>query len=356
MGNFGFRCRGNRRQGKFPERSEGRTRRAQEGEGIGMKIVRTILFVFAAAACGAQEPLKLGVIGLDTSHVGQFAGLLNDPSRKDHVNGAVIVAAYKGGSPTVADSADRIERFTEEAVTRYHVRLVPTIPELCGQVDAVLLLSVDARQHLEQVRAVFAAKKRVFIDKPLAGSLKDAREIASLSRQSGVPFFSCSSQRYSKAIQDLKHDATIGRVEGAFAFGPMPIETYVPDLFWYGVHSVEALYELMGPGCERVARVHTPGEDSVVGTWKDGRIGEIRGLRSSPRGYGAVVFGAKRVAVSGPPADSAYRPLVEEIVKFFQTGKPPVSTEESLEVVAFMEAADRSKERNGAPVALEAFR
>jgi hypothetical protein len=317
-----------------------------------MKIVRSIFFI-CAAVCPAQEPLKLGIIGLDTSHVSQFSALLNDPSRKDHVNGAVIVAAYKGGSPTVKESADRIERFTEEVTTKYHVRLVPTIPELCRQVDAVLLLSVDARQHLEQVRAVFAAKKPVFIDKPLAGSLKDAREIASLSRQSGVPFFSCSSQRFSKAIQDLKHDATIGKVEGAFTFGPMPIETYIPDLFWYGIHSVESLYELMGPGCERVARVHTEGEDSVVGTWKDGRIGEIRGLRSSPRGYGAVVFGAKRVGMSAPPADSAYAPLVQEIVKFFRTGKPPVAPEESLEVLAFMEAADRSKERSGAPVALE---
>src|ERR1041385_2273829 len=125
-----------------------------------MKIVRSVLFMYATASCLAQEPLKLGIIGLDTSHVSQFSGLLNDPSRKDHVNGAVIVAAYKGGSPTVAESADRIERFTEEVTTKYHVRLVRTIPELCRQVDAVLLLSVDARQHLEQVRAVFAAKKR----------------------------------------------------------------------------------------------------------------------------------------------------------------------------------------------------
>jgi len=185
--------------------------------------------------------------------------------------------------------------------------------------------------------------------------LKDAKEIAKLSRQNGVPFFSCSSERYAKAFQDLKHDASIGRIEGAFTFGPSPIETYLPDLFWYGIHSVEALYELMGPGCERVARVHTDGEDSVVGTWKDGRIGEIRGLRSSPRQYGAIVFGAKRVAVSGTP-DGSYQPVVQEIVKFFQTGQAPVSPEESLEVLAFMEAADRSKERNGAPVALETIK
>jgi hypothetical protein len=272
----------------------------------------------------------------------------------DYVSGAVIVAVFKGGSPTVAESADRIERFTQDVTTKYSVKLVPTIADLVQQVDAVMLLSVDGRQHLDQVHPVFAAKRRAFIDKPLAGSLKEAREILKLSRQAGVPFFSCSSERYGKALQDLKHDATIGRIEGAFTFGPSPIETYLPDLFWYGIHSVEALYELMGPGCERVARVHTDGEDSVVGTWKDARIGEIRRLRSSPRQYGALVFGAKRIAVSGTP-DGSYRPVVQETVKFFQTGQAPVNPEESLEVLAFMEAADRSKERNGAPVALEAI-
>jgi len=318
-----------------------------------MRIVRTTLLL-TAVVCNAQD-LKVGIIGLDTSHAVQFAELLNDPGRKDHVNGAVIVAAFKGGSPTVADSADRIERFMQEVTTKYNVKLVPTITDLVQQVDAVMLLSVDGRQHLDQVRPVFAAKKRVFIDKPLAGSLRDGREILKLSRQAGVPFFSCSSERYTKALQDLKHDATIGRIEGAFTFGPSPIETYLPDLFWYGIHSVEALYELMGPGCQRVARAHTDGEDSVVGTWKDGRIGEIRGLRSSPRQYGAVVFGAKRIAVSGTP-DGSYRPVVQEIVKFCQTGQAPVNPAESLEVLAFMEAADRSKERNGAPIALEAIK
>jgi predicted dehydrogenase len=228
-------------------------------------------------------------------------------------------------------------------------------------VDAVLLLSVDARQHFEQIRPVFAAKKRVYVDKPFAPSVKVAQEIVQASRAAGVPFFSCSSQRYSKPIIELNHDETIGRVNGAMTFGPMPIESYIPDLFWYGIHSVESLYALMGTGCERVTRVHTEGEDSVVGLWQDGRIGAIRGLRSSPRTYGAVVFGSKRVAVSnnllqeqsqGGSTVGSYRPLVEQIVRFFQTGVVPVQPKETLEILAFMEAADRSKELNGAPVTL----
>jgi predicted dehydrogenase len=331
-------------------------------------MLRGLIFWLACAAISvqpfaalAQEPLKIGIIGLDTSHAVRFAELLNDPSNPAHVKGAVIVAAYKGGSPDIAESADRIERFTKEVTEKWHVRLVPSIPELCKQVDAVLLLSVDARTHLEQVRPVFAAKKRVFIDKPIAANIRDTAQIIRLSRESGVPFFSSSSQRFSKSIVDLHRDQSVGRVEGAITFGPMPIETYLPDLFWYGIHSVESLYALMGMGCERVTRAHTEGEDSVVGVWKDGRIGEIRGLRSTPRTSGAVVFGSKRVALSsnllheqnhGASTAASYQGVVQEIVKFFQTGVAPVKPEETLEIIAFMEAADGSKERHGAPVPL----
>jgi hypothetical protein len=309
----------------------------------------------------AEQPLKLGIVGLDSSHAVTFTQLLNDPTDANHVPGAVVTVAYKGGSPGLAESSTRIERFTEDVTEKWHVRLVPSIPEVCQQVDAVLLLSVDARQHLDQLRQVFAAKKRVYVDKPLAQNLKVAQEIVRASRESGVPFFSCSAQRYSNSILELSHDQTIGAINGAMTFGPMPIESYLPDLFWYGIHSVESLYALMGTGCQRVTRLHTGGEDSVVGLWQDGRIGEIRGLRSSPRTYGAVVFGSKRVAISknlseqqSPSASTVpgYRPLVEQIVKFFQTGVAPVQPNETLEILAFMEAADRSWEQNGAPVLL----
>jgi hypothetical protein len=312
----------------------------------------------------AEEPLKLGIIGLDSSHAVTFTQLLNDPADPNHVPGAVVTVAYKGGSPGLAESSTRIERFTKDVTEKWHVRLVSSVPELCKQVDAVLLLSVDARQHLEQLRPVFAAQKRVYIDKPLAPSFKVAQEIVQASRQAGVPFFSSSAQRYSKPIIDLTHDQTIGGINGAMTFGPMPTESYLPDLFWYGIHSVESLYALMGTGCERVTRMHTEGEDSVIGLWKDGRIGEIRGLRSSPRTYGAVVFGSKRVAVSdnlleqqprGGSTAGGYRPLVERIVNFFETGAVPVQPDETLEILAFMEAADRSKEQNGAPVTISSI-
>lgn len=309
----------------------------------------------------ATEPIRVGIIGLDTSHVLRFTELLNDPSRPDHIPGARVVAAFKGGSPDVEASATRIERFTNELTEKWKVSLVDSIEALVARVDAVLLESVDGRPHLQQVRPVFAARKRVFIDKPLAGSLRDAREIARLSRESGTPFFSASSVRFSDSLVAIKRNPAAGRVLGAFTYGPAPTEPHHPDLFWYGIHSVESLYALMGTGCESVTRTHTDGADVVVGRWKDGRIGVVRGIRAGQESYGAVLFGEKAIlttaTVAPPPVQrSSYSGLLTAIVEFFKTGTPPVVPEESLEVLAFMEAADASKARGGAPIELSSLR
>ncbi len=300
----------------------------------------------------AQTPIRVGIIGLDTSHVTAFTALLNDPSNPNHVPGARVVAAYRGGSPDVESSATRIDRFTSELQTKWNVELVGSIEELCKKVDAVLLESVDGRPHLAQVRPVLAAGKRVFIDKPLAGSYRDAREIVRLSKESGTPFFSTSSLRFVNELQELKSSEKLGTMLGAITFSPSPTEAHHPDLFWYGIHGVEMLFTLMGTGCESVTRVHTAGSDVVVGRWKDGRTGTFRGIREGKADYGAIAFGSKAVIPSSIPMKVDYRGLVVEIIRFFQTGVPPVSPEETLEMMAFMEAADLSKARSGQTVKL----
>ncbi|MBO0857772.1 MAG: Gfo/Idh/MocA family oxidoreductase [Chloracidobacterium sp.] len=299
------------------------------------------------------QEIKVGIIGLDTSHVTAFTKLLNDKSDPKHVPGARVIAAFKGGSPDVESSRARIDRFTADLKDKWGVEIVDSIEELCKKVDAVLLESVDGRPHLNQVRPVFAARKPVFIDKPLAGDYAGAREIVGLSRESGTPMFSASSLRFVDDLQALKRDEKLGSMLGAFTYGPAPIEPHHPDLFWYGIHAIEMLYTLMGPGCESVARVHADGADVVTGKWKDGRVGTMRGIRDGKQDYGAVAFGAKANLATPASMKSDYRNLLVEIVKFFQTGVSPVPPEETLEIMAFMEAADLSKARGGSTVMLK---
>jgi predicted dehydrogenase len=317
-----------------------------------------------APAADAGRPIRIGLIGLDTSHAVAFTQLLNDASRPDHITGARVVAAFKGGSPDVESSASRVEQFTTELRDKWQIELVDSIDALVQRVDAVMLTSVDGRVHLAQARPVLAAHKPLFVDKPFAASVRDAVELARLARESNTPIFSSSSLRFADDVQAMKRDPRAAEVMGALAWGPATLEPHHPDMFWYGIHTIEILYTFMGPGCEQVSRTHTAGSDAIVGRWKDGRIGIVRGGRDTATTYGQVVFGKKEV-VTAPPrsADagagagaaakkSMYYGIVREAVEFFRTGKSPVPIEETLEIMAFMEAADLSKARNGAPVAL----
>lgn len=318
-------------------------------------MVKCILALLLLLPATQEEPLKIGIVGLDTSHVVAFTALLNDPKNPNHVPGAKVVCAYKGGSPDIESSIGRIDGFTKTLQEKWGVEIVDSIETLCTKVDAVLLESVDGRPHLQQARPIFAAKKRVFIDKPLAASLKDGREIARLSKESGTPFFSASSIRFYESIVKTKEDPDLGRIAGCESFGHFSTEPHHPDLFWYGIHAVEGLFSVMGPGCESVTRVEAGNTMVVVGKWKDGRIGTFRGMKKGGKEYGVTVFGekAERSSLGMKGAKNGYGNLVAEIVKFFKTGTPPVSVEEMLDVLAFMEAADVSKAKGGAEVRLD---
>ena len=314
--------------------------------------VTLFLALSGLAQTETVQPLRVGIVGLDTSHVVAFTRIFNDPSDPEHVPGVRVVAAFKGGSPDVEASRTRVDGFTAELRDKWKVRIVDDIPTLCNMVDGVLLESVDGRAHLEQVKLVFAAGKRVYIDKPLAASYKDASEIARLATEAGVPWFSSSDLRFWEETQRLKSPAGFaGHILGYSVYGPSPTEPHHPDLAWYGIHAVEMLYALMGRGCESVSRTSTPGEDVVTGRWSDGRLGVVRGFRNGLRDYGITLFSDKGVLRSEPRPD-VYGPLLVEIAKFFRTGTPPVEPEETLEIIAFIEAADISKSRGGASVPL----
>lgn len=296
----------------------------------------------------AQEKVfRIGIIGLDTSHVTAFTKLINNPAKN---YGCKVVAGYSGGSPDIPSSANRVDKYTEELRDKYGVQIVDSIEELCRKVDGVLLESVDGRPHLKQARPVIAAKKPLFIDKPMAGNLTDVLEIFRLAKENNVPCWSSSSLRYSPGIVEMKKTNSVGDILGCDAFSPCSLEKHHPDLYWYGVHGVEILFTVMGTGCKSVRRIQTPDYEFVVGLWEGGRIGTYRGLRKGRHDYGATVFGAKSIIQAGKYG--GYGPLVDEIIKFFKTGKVPVPQEETIEIFAFMSAADESKAKGGAAVSI----
>ncbi|KAA9349994.1 Gfo/Idh/MocA family protein [Larkinella humicola] len=298
----------------------------------------------------SAEGKRVGIIGLDTSHSTAFTKELNSPTAGPELDGYRVVAAYPKGSNDIESSVSRVAGYTEE-VKKLGVEIVGSIDELLRKVDVVLLETNDGRLHLEQALKVFKAGKRVFIDKPIAASLADTKAIFEAAKKANVPVFSASSLRYMTSAQDIAQGKTVGKVLGADTYSPSPIEKTHPDLFWYGIHGVETLFTVMGPGCKQVSRTHTKDMDVVVGVWNDDRIGTFRGIRSGKTGYGGTAYGEKGIAPIGPY--EGYKALLVQIVTFFNTGKPPVSAAETLEIFAFMEAAEESKRQGGATVTLE---
>ena len=322
-------------------------------------MARFLTLPLAFVLCGVAEPTKaqnqpdtapkvfrIGMIGLDTSHCGAFAKALNDPEAKPELAGCRVTCAYPFGSRDIESSASRIPKYTAD-MRAMGVEITGSIADLLQQVDGVLLETNDGRLHLEQFVECAKAGKPVFIDKPLAANLTDVITIFRVAEHYKIPVFSASSLRWATGVQEAV-DGRLGEITGCDAFSPCSLEETHSDLYWYGIHGVEILYTVMGTGCESVQCTSTDNFELAVGRWAGGRIGSFRGLRSGKLSYGGTAFGTRGIHNLG--GYSGYRPLVVEIVRFFKTDKPPVQSQDTIELYAFMSAAADSKRLGGKAV------
>lgn len=321
-------------------------------------LAAVVICVFPSSARQAEAPrwavkeLRAGIIGTDTSHVPAFTKLLHSrPEWK-----IKVVAAYKGGSPDLPLSADRVEKFAKTVQEEHGVQIVDSIDALLTMVDVVMLMSVDGRPHLEQVTPVMKAGKRVFIDKPLAASLDDVNRIVQLSKSTRTPFFSASSVRFSPEVQRMRGNAAVGKITRVRATYQLNLLPFHPDLFFYGIHGVEALYAVMGRGCLRVTRTIDEQADVTTCTWRDGRVGIYNGIPKPDKLQPLLTVAGQEGTVSVSSGSSGYEGIVAAMAEFFHTGKSPVDVAEMVEVFEFMTAAQLSKERKGAAVLLAELR
>lgn len=296
--------------------------------------------------------IRIGIIGADTSHVTAFTKLINDASDPAHVPGGKVVACVPTQSPDWDKSFSRVEGFKKDLQEKYNVLLVDSIPELLKQVDAVLLESVDGRRHLAELKEVVKAEVPVFIDKPFAASLKDAKAMVKLLQKKNIPAWSTSALRFEVNLEKWLAEPH-GKITGATTWGPAAIEPQQPGWYWYGIHAVEQLYRIMGPGCVKVRCASSAQGDVATGEWSDGRIGVVRGTRAGQGEFGAVIHCEDQIALVPRNKEvPLYAALVRNIMQFFQTKQVPVPLSETLEIMAFIEAANKSAATNGRPVEL----
>ena len=290
--------------------------------------------------------VKIGLVGLDTSHVVAFCKTLNKPDNPEHLPGARIVSAYPGGSPDFELSISRVGKFTEQVRDEFGLKIVDAPEAVAEAVDLLFITAVDGRTHLDYVRKTIPARKPTFIDKPMAVTLADAQEIFRLGEQHDVPIISCSSLRYAQSLIAAIEDDKLGEIVGCDVFGPMPVEPTQGGLFWYGIHSVEIVNRVMGRGCRTVQATMTDRHDLVTATWDDGRIASIHGLRQAHGKFGVTIHRGKGFqfvdAASGKR--SAYATMLEAILRTLPQGKSDVAPADTLEIIAFIEAANESRE------------
>ncbi|WP_127581960.1 Gfo/Idh/MocA family protein [Paenibacillus koleovorans] len=297
--------------------------------------------------------LRIGMIGLDTSHSTAFTKLLNDEAAPFHVPGGRVTIAYPGGSPDFEMSWSRLDRFTTTVRDEYGVRIVESVEEVAQESDAILLTSVDGRVHLEQFRRIAPYGKPTFIDKPFAVSSADAAELFRLAEEHRVPLMSSSSLRFAEDLVLTLQDASGGDIIGADCYGPIELQPTQPGLFWYGIHCTEMLHAIMGRGCVEVHAVTNELYEQVTGIWADGRVGTIRGNRAGNRTNGALIHrtGGTQFADCGKHPKPKYAGLLERAMQLFQTGVSMIDPQETLAIIRFLEAANESR-RTGATVRL----
>ena len=290
--------------------------------------------------------IRLGILDFDTSHCVEFTKRLNhiDIAAEQWVEGAKVVIGCAGESKL---SPERIAGYTEQ-MKKYDVTLVDKPEAMIGKVDAMLIEAVDGSVHWERAKPFLEAGVPCFFDKPFACSLSDAKKIVELADKKKVPVFSSSALRYATEVTAYVADAKHGKILGCTTYGPASEHERNPGLFHYGIHAVEILYTLMGPGCVRVTCTHEKNTDVATGTWKDGRIASVRGNRTGGSSFGFTAFAEKGPTAVAVGTGVIYRELLKKVVETFATGKPPIDIAVSVEIVAFIEAAFKSGNNHGA--------
>jgi predicted dehydrogenase len=297
--------------------------------------------------------LRVGMIGLDTSHVSAFAAILNDTQNPNHIPGARVTVAYPGGSPDFDLSIGRVGKFTEELRDQRGVKILDTPEAVAQQCDLLMITAVDGRTHRRYVEQTAPLGKPTFVDKPLAVVGSDAEAIFQLAKKHGIPLMSCSSLRYSDSFTAALQPHQ-GKLVGIDVYGPMAEQPTQPGLFWYGIHTMEMIVAAMGVGAREVRATTNKDVDLVTIEYANGRIAALRGMRVGNSGFGAVLHteeGAIWVDAY-KTAEPPYASMLKAILGSLPTGKSAIPTEETLEVIHLIEAANQSRKSAGQVVRL----
>lgn len=295
-----------------------------------------------------MKEIRIAVIGMDTSHAVQLPKLMQDPESEFKISGMRVTRAMRFETP-FQNKAGLDER--EAYLRSIGVEVTEDFEYAIGDCDAIMIEINDPSLHLEYFEKVAALGKPVFLDKPFADTVANTRKIIEIGKKYNTRYFTASSLRFTVGLNNLV-DSKIN-VTSAYAWGPLGQAAAGSSIVWYGVHTFEQIERIMGIGAESVTAVPSGKGVVCVVKYKDGRDAVVE-LNNDKWVYGDVIRDdAGNDAICSVPAKTPfYYSLMEQIRLFFLDIETPVSIEDSFEVMALCEAADKSF-ASGKPEAVE---
>lgn len=282
--------------------------------------------------------MRIGMIGLDTSHSEIFTSLLNDRSATHLVPGGLITHAMPIYSEDLPISFERYPKYRDIVERRYDVIIVTEVDVLMDNVDAVIIGTVDGRNHLHWFKKVVSYKKPVFIDKPIAMSDREVEQIIELAKRYNTPVMSSSSLRFADSVERLKN-LGMEKFESGYFYGPLPMQKAMPGYFWYGVHTIELIVSLLGGNLQVMHREKTERFETLRLLRNGTEELLVRGDYSWHDRFGGILHFGNRTEAFQLWNDERpyYANLLEEMIGFFQTGETKVPLEETAKIVRLIE-------------------
>jgi predicted dehydrogenase len=282
--------------------------------------------------------VKVALIGLDTSHTIEFARRMAAPDcpADQRVGGLQPVSCLRFPTPFQGEGGldDR-----QKVLEGWGIRVTTSLDEAVEGCDALMIEINDPARHLEYFTACASLGKMIFLDKPLADTIANGRRIFELAKARGVRVFSTSSLRLAPALGAAC--SQMPRPLFTHAYGPFGQAPAGSSLVWYGVHTFEMLERAMGPGAQSVlAKADGAGVTALV-QYPENRRGVVE-LADGAWVYGGCLRDRQRAVPFVSDPSRIYSDLLEQVAQFFRTGVAPVEPEDTLEVMAMLDAAQRS--------------
>jgi predicted dehydrogenase len=293
-----------------------------------------------------EERMRIGAIGIDSSHLPEFTRRIKALNEEGKTQ-CKVTHVFDPGGHDLPKAAEWLATTKNLGVTQ-----VGSMDELLGSVDGVMVVTVNGHKHLALSLPSLKRGLPTYIDKPLTCSLAEAKELLQIARQSNARCYSASSLRFAPEVTEMDR-SLLGNLRAVDAFGPGQLHALMPGLFFYGVHVIEMVDAIWGPGVRRVSAIHLEDRDLVDLDYHDGRYARLRLERKGSYDFGATVHGEKGIKQFKVDFAPVYTRLAQGMTRFFEGGPAPANLRDLVENVAVMEAGNRSMSENGEWVEIE---